>query len=526
MRIGRLGLIDGMPDVPAAPTNATIDDIIIAGNDASASLRIFWDASIDSVYSYNVYRENPDLTRTFLGGTPNTALFIPYLGRVDAETTAVLEIEAISPEFGRSLPGTVSVFWGYDPPNEWPVANAGGPYCGPPFTPLAFRSDGTSDPDGTIVEYLWHFGDGDSSGAAHPTHAYAAVGEYEVVLTVTDDLGKWASDTTSASITTVPSDLTPNTAWFPLNEGGGAVAGDSSGNGNDGAIFGATWVGGSGGGALDFDGIDDYVIVSSLPVPSSTVTVAAWAWAETHAAWGSLVKNWAAQTGAFHLGLSESDGDLQAYLGEADEGVISLREGAATPLPLNEWQHVALVADRSEVRLYRNGLQVDRTPYDGTLKTTRPGLGIGVKLNNYGTTPSNSLPSYWDGIIDDVRIYDWPLCQNEIQQLHEMYATVLPKPAAGAAATDFALGQNLPNPFSPTTNVRYAVAYETHVSITVYDVRGRKVADLVNERQGPGSYYVRWRGRDSRGRMVASGMYFYRMVADEFTSVRKMLLIR
>ena len=526
MRVGRLGVIDGTPDVPAAPTTVTIDDILVASNDASASLRMSWSPSVDPVRGYSVYRRNPDSSLSFLGGTPNVVLFVPELLRAGAESTTVLEVEAISPEFGRSLPGTTSVSWAPGPPNEYPEANAGGPYCGPPAVPLAFHSDGTNDPDGAIASYLWTFGDGDSSAAPDPTHAYDSPGAYEVILTVIDDLGKSDADTTSADITTVPPDLVPDVAWYPLDEGAGATAGDSSGNGNDGEIFEAAWTTGIAGGALAFDGADDYVRVPAYTQPASVMTVTGWVRADARAEWGSIVKNWATQTGAFHLGLYGNDGDLQAFLGQSNDGVVELREGAVTPLPTGEWQHVALVADGNEARLYRNGVQVDRAPYDGTLKTSRPGLGIGVKLTNAGTGPNINLPAYWSGALDDVRLYGRALCQTEIESLHAAAATVAPEVGPGSVPASFALGRSFPNPSGGRADLRYSLPHSAHVTLAVYDVAGRRVAQLVDEAQTAGTYRIHWRGRNDAGREVAAGVYFVRMAAEDFRAVRKVLLVR
>ena len=81
-----------------------------------------------------------------------------------------------------------------------PVANPAGPYHGTTASPVAFDGSASSDPDGTIVSYDWTFGDGGTASGAKPTHAYSAVGTYTVTLTVTDDTGRKATATTSASI--------------------------------------------------------------------------------------------------------------------------------------------------------------------------------------------------------------------------------------------------------------------------------------------------------------------------------------
>jgi hypothetical protein len=90
----------------------------------------------------------------------------------------------------------------------------------------------------------------------------------------------------------------------------------------------------------------------------------------------------------------------------------------------------------------------------------------------------------------------------------------------------FALGQNVPNPFNPTTTIRYHVPAGGAVTLRVYDVSGRLVRTLVDGHQTPGSKSVIWNGADDRGHGVSSGVYFYRMEAPGFSKTRKMLLLQ
>jgi YVTN family beta-propeller protein len=92
--------------------------------------------------------------------------------------------------------------------------------------------------------------------------------------------------------------------------------------------------------------------------------------------------------------------------------------------------------------------------------------------------------------------------------------------------TVFALDQAYPNPFNPTTRIRFDIPRPTRAQLVVYDVAGREVATLVDEEKTPGSYTVVWQGQDGRGRTVASGVYFYRLVAGDFEMTRKMLLLK
>lgn len=86
--------------------------------------------------------------------------------------------------------------------NQAPTARANGPYSGAVGSAIAFSSAGSNDPDGSLSAYAWNFGDGSSSNAANPSHAYAAAGSFNVTLTVTDNSGATGSSSSTAMITT------------------------------------------------------------------------------------------------------------------------------------------------------------------------------------------------------------------------------------------------------------------------------------------------------------------------------------
>jgi hypothetical protein len=83
------------------------------------------------------------------------------------------------------------------------------------------------------------------------------------------------------------------------------------------------------------------------------------------------------------------------------------------------------------------------------------------------------------------------------------------------------LGQNYPNPFNPKTGVRFEVIGVSDVKLAVYDLLGREVAVLVNEKKQPGGYEVSF---DASG--LASGVYIYRMTAGSYIQTRKMILVK
>ncbi len=90
----------------------------------------------------------------------------------------------------------------------------------------------------------------------------------------------------------------------------------------------------------------------------------------------------------------------------------------------------------------------------------------------------------------------------------------------------FALQQNHPNPFNPSTVIQYSLEKRSEVRLRVFNILGEVVAELVTGRQAAGEYSVEWNGINRAGRPVASGVYFYRIEAGEFTASKKMLLLK
>ena len=88
------------------------------------------------------------------------------------------------------------------------------------------------------------------------------------------------------------------------------------------------------------------------------------------------------------------------------------------------------------------------------------------------------------------------------------------------------LAQNYPNPFNPETRIDYQLAQDSFVELAVYNVLGQKVRTLKAGDQTAGTYTALWNGRDDAGLDVASGVYFYRLEAGDFTSTKRMILMR
>jgi len=86
---------------------------------------------------------------------------------------------------------------------------------------------------------------------------------------------------------------------------------------------------------------------------------------------------------------------------------------------------------------------------------------------------------------------------------------------------DYSLSNNFPNPFNPSTNIRFQIADFGFVSLKVYDVLGNEVAILVNQEKYPGIYEVEFDGAG-----LSSGIYFYKIAAGNFVETKKMILLK
>lgn len=91
----------------------------------------------------------------------------------------------------------------------------------------------------------------------------------------------------------------------------------------------------------------------------------------------------------------------------------------------------------------------------------------------------------------------------------------------GTIPETYSLSQNYPNPFNPSTTIKFAIPENSNVKLEIYDLIGRKVTTLINSELNPGTYSVQWEASN-----YTSGIYFYRIETNNFTTVKKMLLLK
>ncbi len=146
-------------------------------------------------------------------------------------------------------------------------------------------------------------------------------------------------------------------------------------------------------------------------------------------------------------------------------------------------------------------------------KTVSGSGGSGNQGDNIGTIYNNNKL--------------WALWMDDHTGIYQIWAAAIDLNTIGIRKIDseapdkFSLDQNFPNPFNPNTSITYQLMNKSDVSLKIYDLTGKEVMTLVNEKQNAGKYTVTFSGAD-----LSSGLYIYRIKAGEFTIARKMILIR
>ncbi|RMD92843.1 MAG: T9SS C-terminal target domain-containing protein [Calditrichaeota bacterium] len=261
----------------------------------------------------------------------------------------------------------------------------------------------------------------------------------------------------------------------------------------------------------DLDG--DTLTFTLNPLDSNLVV---WLVGDT-AVWVAPAPDFFGQTGVVVFA-SDGDGGLAA-----DTIQISVLPVNDPPVIVNLPDSVVFPMDSSamlDMSIY--AFDVD-TP-DSLLRWVFLPSNDSLQVNYNDTTKMLilSAPDFVGQVILYCRLLDDSMAYDEDSLLvHVTFPVGIDQLADLGVPKTYVLDQNFPNPFNPTTVIRYGVPKTTHVRIEVYNIVGQRVAVLVNERKYPGFYFVQMDAQN-----LASGMYFYRLKTDEFEKVRKMLLVK
>ena len=162
--------------------------------------------------------------------------------------------------------------------------------------------------------------------------------------------------------------------------------------------------------------------------------------------------------------------------------------------------------------------------YFSVYRSTDPNFIPGPSDLVHTTTSAGWVDPEYDGWAVYYSVSATDFSGNESDPTSSGTVTSVPDPVI---PSHHALYQNSPNPFNPTTTIRFDVARGGGmVTLQIFDVSGRLVRTLVDATEGEGQKSVEWDGRDDRGEKAATGIYFYRLTAPGFTQTRKMVLLK
>lgn len=130
-----------------------------------------------------------------------------------------------------------------------------------------------------------------------------------------------------------------------------------------------------------------------------------------------------------------------------------------------------------------------------------------------GIYPDNSDPIFYDIAIDELTLTK-----------RGGASAVKQKPAV--LLTDFTLYPNCPNPFNPSTTLRFAMPKTAEITLAIYDINGRLVRKLMQETLNSGTYSITWDGRDSRGNIQPSGVYLCRLQSGSYSKTQRLILMK
>lgn len=248
-----------------------------------------------------------------------------------------------------------------------------------------------------------------------------------------------AADVIAPSIASPSSLANGLDGYWTFDETSGGTLHDFSGNGFNGTVVNysggqGNWTSGQIGGALQFGGpsTHQYVSVPNFAMPSTSMTLTAWAWANSTPRFGTIAANWNSGYGAFNYSIF---GTMTLYVADAnDNGAINVDHGGSSVgLSLNQWHFLAFVVNSQTdtISLMQDGVVTGSFGYQGQLVASSSQLNIGDDPSDTARGQGN-----WDGKIDDLAIWTRALDSQELASIYnaglagQPLSTLLPEPAA------------------------------------------------------------------------------------------------
>ncbi|MGA3163797.1 MAG: LamG domain-containing protein [Verrucomicrobiota bacterium] len=232
--------------------------------------------------------------------------------------------------------------------------------------------------------------------------------------------------------------------YWTFDETSGGILHDSSGHGYNGTLVNfpngqGNWTSGQIGGALQFGGpsAHEYVNVPNFAMPTTSMTLTAWVWANSTPRWATVACNWNGYWGAFNYATFEGTPSMSLYTADAHvSGGINIDYGVSSAtLTTSQWHFVAFVADSQTdtVTFMQDGIAFGDFHYRGQLLASSTQLNIGDDPSDTASGQGN-----WDGEIDDLAIWTRALSSQELASIYnagsdgQPLSTLIPEPSVTA----------------------------------------------------------------------------------------------
>jgi len=234
----------------------------------------------------------------------------------------------------------------------------------------------------------------------------------------------------------------------------------------------------------------------------------------------------------------ESANDMTAVIGTdqtASDDFDSQFDEVKPPIPPNpdyvsismnhsDWEHP--LGDEFAVDIRNEIPATENKEWIVSVESSEPQVTVSWTLENIPEDYEIGIDADGDGFFEDMRLVSNVTIASGSDFSILVGSSVLGADFEAAIPEIFALHQNYPNPFNPTTSIRFDLPEDALVRITVYDLLGRQIINLVNTDMTAGYRSALWNGTDTYGKPVSSGMYIYQIQAGSFVQSKKMVLLK
>ena len=147
-------------------------------------------------------------------------------------------------------------------------------------------------------------------------------------------------------------------------------------------------------------------------------------------------------------------------------------------------------------------------------------------LQGQGSVSHQTIYTFTDNTVQENESYDYRLSDVDYDGNVEYHSLQLMGVSSTNIPEQFILYPNYPNPFNPVTTIRYDLSKESFVDITIYDMLGNVVYNLINANESPGYKSIQWNATNNQGEPVSAGVYLYKIQAGDLVDTKKMILLK